>query len=600
MYPPLSVLAIGVVLALLLLPSSLNLPQSNPTTVLEYAPVPPDDENQPPPAGNLSSLGLSTSGTLTKKAPPLPPPVEEGLGGRPLQKRCIGDPPRQTEDPSSPPCVPFFEGDNFGATYQGASANEITVLVYFDEATYGFPGRSEVSPAPGTYVDVNQPRLPNCPGTNQGPNTNPEECDHAVIRTLKGFTKYFNERFQTYKRRVHYWAYFTDSDTAAERRSDAVSNWERLKPFAVIDGAAFNGFNQEYQTALAQLGVLTFSSTEAGLSNEFYRHNAPLGWAFWPDVEHWEALYSSYICQKVKPYPVKRFGNPPGVGGANGQQRKFGVFYPNDTDEPGLLHFTDLLLSDLKRCGIEPVEAAYAETGYATDATDTGTDASEAVARFQSENVTTVLYIGVEGRFSNAADAVRYYPEIVVAGQIDNDNNFIGQIQNQNTWQNAWSMTFNTRINRIEDSPGYRAYKEGDPAGANDPNDSAGLWARDFYRDHFMLFQGIQVAGPRLTPENVEAGFHAIPERSSSDPYSPAFFFDDGDYTSVKDAMEQWWDPSGRSRGGGTPSNRPGCWRVVRQGQRFLAGQWQGKDDVFESRTDPCNSYDGTIKQRLA
>jgi hypothetical protein len=64
--------------------------------------------------------------------------------------------------------------------------------------------------------------------------------------------------------------------------------------------------------------------------------------------------------------------------------------------------------------------------------------------------------------------------------------------------------------------------------------------------------------------------------------------------------MEQWWDPSGRSRGGGTPSNRPGCWRSVREGKRYRAGTWEGKDDVFRSRADPCNSYDGTIKQRLA
>ncbi len=597
-YPPLVMLAAAVAVAVLLLPSALNLPQSNPTTVLEYAPVPPD-EDQPPPAGNLSSLGLTTSGTLSRKAPPLPRPVEEGIGGRPLQKSCIGDPPRQTEDPSSPPCVPYFEGDNFGQTYQGVDRSEIRVLVYFDVATYGFLGRTEVSPASGTYVDINKPKLPNCPPQNQGPNPDPNECDHVTVRVLKAFTKYFNERFQTYNRRVHYWAYYTNSDTAAERRSDAVANWERLKPFAIIDAAAFNGFNEEYQTAATQLGVLTFSSEEAGLPNGFFRKNAPLAWGFWPDVEHWEVLFSSYVCQKVAPYPVRRFGNPPGIGAPNGERRKFGIFYPADPKAPNLTHFVELLLTDLRRCGVKPVEATYSQYGYATDATDTGTEGAEAVARFRTEDVTTVLYVGVEGRFSNSADAVRYYPEIVVAGELDNDNNFIGQVQNQNVWQNAWAMTFHIFINRIEDAPGYRAYKEGDPAGASDPNDSAGLFARDMYRDHFMLFQGIQVAGPRLAPESIDKGFHAIPERESTDPYTPAIYFDEGDYSSVKDAIEEWWDPQGRSRGGGTPSNRPGCWRVVRGGQRFRAGEWEGRDDVFRKPDDRCTGYDGTIRQRF-
>lgn len=600
MYPPLMVLVAAVVVAVLILPSTLNLPQSNPTTVLEYAPVPPEDENPPPAAGNVSSLGLGTSGTITRRnqVVSLPPPLDEGIGGRPFQKRCIGNPPRQTEDPASPPCVPFFEGDNFGSTYQGVNREEITVLVYLDFGTYGFPGRQEVTPANGTYVDIDQPRLPNCPQTNQGPSTDPKECDHVMVRVLKAFSKYFNTRFQSYNRHVHYWAYFTDVETAAQRRSDAVANWEKLKPFAVIDGATFNGFNQEYQTAMTQLGVLTFSSTEAGLPASFFRENAPLGWGYWPDVEHWERLYTSYICQKVAPHPVRRFGNPPGVGEPNGERRKFGIWYPNDADEPGVALFAELVIENLRDCGVDVIEAVYSETGWAADAEDTGTEAAEAAAKFSSENVTTVLYVGVEGRLSNALDAIRYYPEIVVAGELDNDNNFIGQVQNQNVWQNAWAMTFHVRINRLEDAPGYRAYKEGDPAGAADARDAAGAFARDNYRDHFMLFQGIQVAGPRLTPESVEKGFHAIPERPSGDPYSPAFFFDEGDYSSVKDAMETWWDPQGRSRGGGTPSNRPGCWRVVREGKRYLAGQWEGGDDVFRDREQTCSGYDGSIRLR--
>jgi len=595
LYPPLGVLAAAILVAVLILPSSLNLPQSDPSTVLEYAPVPPeDDDPPPPPAGNQSTLGLGTSGTLEgTKPPPLPPPLTEGAGGRPRQKRCIGNPPRQTEDLSSPPCVPFFEGDNFGATYQGVKPEAITVLVYYDVGGYGLTGRTETTPAAGTYVDINRPSLPACiPDAAGLATTDPTQCDHVLVRVLKAFSRYFNDRFQTYDRRVHYWAYFTSADTAAERRSDAVANWERLKPFAVIDAATFNGYNQEYQAAMASVGVLSFSSTEAGLPAKFYQANAPLAWSFWPDLEHWESLFSSYVCRKVAQYPVRRFAN--GSGPPNGAKRKFGIYYPVDPSEPGLQAFTESLLEDLRECGVRPVEATYSKTGYAVDSSDTGTEGVEAVARFQSANVTTVLYVGTETRFSLSADAVRYYPEIVIAGDLDNDNNYIGQLQSQNVWRNAWAATFHIRINRLEDSPGYRAFREGNPAG----DESAGITARDEYRDHFMLFQGIQVAGPKLTPESIDQGFHAIPERSASDPYSAAFFFDAGDYSSVKDGAEQWWDPLGRSRGGGTPSNRPGCWRMVRGGKRFLAGQWAGHDDVFRNPGDACTGYDGGIRTR--
>ena len=50
----------------------------------------------------------------------------------PSTKRCVGKPPRQTEDPLAPPCVASFAGDNFGVTYQGVTKDEISVLFYFD------------------------------------------------------------------------------------------------------------------------------------------------------------------------------------------------------------------------------------------------------------------------------------------------------------------------------------------------------------------------------------------------------------------------------------------------------------------------------------
>jgi hypothetical protein len=586
--PAWALMSLALLIAVIVLPSSLNLPQSNPSTVLEYAPVPPEDDDPPPPAnGNLSSLGLGTSNAIAAPAPPPLPPVLEGIGGRPNQKRCVGNPPRQTEDPTSPPCVPFFEGDNFGATYQGVTKDEIVILNYFDQAAYAF----EPSPAGGTYVDMNDPPRPPCPETYPSRPAfaiDPEQCDHAITRALKGFQRYFNERFQTYGRKVHYYAYFTTANTAAGRRGDAVANWERLKPFAVIDWAIFFGFNAEYEEAMNKLGVLSFSSTKGSVPGEFYRRNAPLSWGFYPDIEHWAQMYSTYVCQKVVPYRVRRFGNPPGRGAPNGQERRFGLWFTTDPERPDLHLFAELVREQVTKCGANVVdERGFSHTGASVNSSDTGTEAAQAVASFASRDVTTVLYIGSEEtRFSTSADAARYYPEVVVAGDLFTDNFTSARLQNQNVWQNAWAMSFALRVNRTEDSPGYRAVKEGDP----NADDNAIFMARQTYSDHFMLFQAIQVAGPQLTPESIDDGFHAIPEKPSLDPYIAAFFFDPGDYTSVKDAAEQWWDPQGRPINGGA---QPGCWRMTHGGRRSLIGKWIGGDDVFKSATDPCNGFEG-------
>src|SRR5687768_3921919 len=42
-------------------------------------------------------------------------------------RQCVGDPPRQIEDPQSPPCVPYWSGDNGGATARGATRDEVRI-----------------------------------------------------------------------------------------------------------------------------------------------------------------------------------------------------------------------------------------------------------------------------------------------------------------------------------------------------------------------------------------------------------------------------------------------------------------------------------------
>ncbi len=585
-YPPLVLLVVAVLVAALVLPSALNLPQSNPTTVLEYAPVPPEDDNPPPTEGNLASLGLGGSRTLaeggTPPSPP-PPPPDEGTGERPQQKRCVGNPSRQTEDPMSPPCVPFFDGDNFGATYQGVDEDTIKVLIYLD---VGCPNY-ECSKSEGTYENLDDPALPPCPKT--WPRGNDGNCDYIWLRISRGLNRYFNDRFQTYDRRVQYIAYMSGASSASQRRKDAADNWATIKPFAVIDFATYSGHNEAYADAMAARGVLVFTSRTA-LPNSFFRKNAPMSWGFYPDVERWSEMYASYVCTQVAPFPVRRFGNPPGQGPPNDEERRFGLFYTTDSTEPGLRLFAQLVEAKIAECGVEPVaEGTFPNSGFLVKASDSGRDQAEAVTRFRANDVTTVLYLGgIEGKFSHAADAQKYYPEIVLAGDLENDNNYTARGQNQNVWQNTWGTHLALRIDRFENAPAFLAYKEGNPRGTHEE----ARFAIEMYRDHFMLFQAIQVAGPRLTPDSIDQGFHAIPTHESTNPYIASCFFDPGDYTCTKDVAEIWWDPAGQH----ASAPEPGCWRMVNEGRRYLAGRWPGQDTVFQDRSDPCTAFEARFQ----
>src|SRR5581483_5996050 len=153
-YPPLVAFLIALLIMIIVMPSALNLPQANPTTVLEYAPIPPEKHDNPPPqSGSLSNLGLGTSSTLQTdvggnsnvKLSNL------GLGSNPIVKQCVQTPTgaRQTEDVYSPPCVPFFQGDNGGSTFRGVTKDEIKVVIDLDDAviTGGDKGNEDPPPS---------------------------------------------------------------------------------------------------------------------------------------------------------------------------------------------------------------------------------------------------------------------------------------------------------------------------------------------------------------------------------------------------------------------------------------------------------------------
>src|SRR5581483_2448933 len=209
-YPPLLSVFVALLIALVVMPSALNLPQTNPTQTLEYAPVPPDNKEPPPPNGNLSTLGLGQSSSVNapgalggNNTPATLPPI--GKGAAPSNKHCVGNPPRQTEDPVSPPCVAYFQGDNYGSTYQGVTKDEVRLLVYVDGNITDIEGSKGEEPRPQQeYFDLFQPPDP--------------KGEQVRVTGLRAWQRYFNDRFQTYGRIVHFFVYFSGRDTSPESR----------------------------------------------------------------------------------------------------------------------------------------------------------------------------------------------------------------------------------------------------------------------------------------------------------------------------------------------------------------------------------------------
>ena len=575
-YPPLVALAAALLIALAVLPSALNLPQSNPTTTLEFAPVPPDDENSPP-IGNLSSLGLASSGSLEGGG---------ALGGdeggledliedvkRSTTKNCVilkDGRPHQDPDPLSPPCVAEWpkDADNGGATYPGVTRDEVRILFYFQ----GFGqyvnlcrDPNQVTPD-GKYFDLAEPE---------------QEGEFCAVRVLRNMQKYFNEHYQTYGRFVHFFVYFSGQGVSAEeRKADAADNYDKVHPFAVLSTA--NSFSQAYLESMAKRGVLNFGSF-AGQLESFFQRYPKLIWGYLPSVENQARIFSSYICKEVNGRPVT-FSGPALLG----QQRKFGLYGTADAEHPELQaldRFTEKYVKE--ECGIEFAVKRYKPyVGFFQDNRYSPRVAQDNAQAFADAGVTTIIWPGgYETPFSRAAAAQGYLPEVVAAGDLVLETDTNGTFEDQNFWNHVRVVANVTAVENERTQRCYYAYKEVDPEGDDFEIRSVACVTYPLLR---QMFTGIQVAGPRLGPASVDKGFHAIPKIASIDPSVPACFYNPGDYTCVKDGVAEHWDSTG--------DGGDGCYRMTQGGKRYFAGTWpDGNVTDFEKPDDPCNHYDDSF-----
>lgn len=587
-YPPLVTIALAVVLAAVVLPSALNQPQANPTSTPELAPVTGQSDDAP--QGNLSSLGLGSSsgieggGALGEGAGGEEDELADGGGlssrGKTLRtKRCVGKPPRQTEDPLSPPCVATFEGDNGGKTYQGVSADEIRVVMYWDGGATHFPtARGADNHPSSTLIDLDDP---------------PKDDESGIETVTREWAKYFADRFQTYGRRPHFYIYWSSPfpQTPESRQADAAQVYGKVKPFATIAYTGLGGSADEYLKFMASKGVLNFGSA-VGRSNQFFQQFPKLIWGYPPTVEIMARHYIEFVCKKVVNKPVSFAG-----AGVAGGTRRLGLIHTEDPGYPNLKLLADRVKEGVEACGGTIVDTAtYPINGYTVDSSTVPAYATNNMASFQGQGISTILWPGgVETKQSAAAGQIGYFPEWVTLGDGLMEATAYGQRQDPSVWDDkVWTVTPTTKVIPMQQEYCYQAYREVDQQ-APDSDVIGGAGGADAfacmqYNDLRQLFTGIQVAGPKLGPFSVDKGFHAIPAVDSPDPRVPACYYEPSDYTCAKDATAFWWDTQGNPPN--NPASGNGCWRLATGGKRYRFGNWTGGDVLsLKTPSDPCNGY---------
>lgn len=452
----------------------------------------------------------------------------------PRVRRCIGDPARQTEDPQSPPCVPYFDGDNGGATAKGVTADEIRVafpLQFFED--------------PQLAYDL---------------------------------ARFFNSRYEFYGRKIR--LVTTPSrggpqPNPADMQADARDVATTYDAFASLGYPDRKGAEHHYYDKLAELGVMsaTYRAQQLATEARFSRF-APYQWGWLPPTDQSMRLIGGFMCRTLA-------GRPPrfaGVPTSDAAQRKFGVLYQRTPDgsTPDLTE----LVAALKGCSGPPTMV---------EDQSAASNPTQVMLKLTEADVTSVLCIcdvlSLRDSYMAAASRQGFFPEWIVSGVIDLDldNSYHGAPPDQAS--RVMGVSFRNPVLPRQEMAWYWAVKEAAPT--KDPTGGTTYSAMARYAQLSVLAAGIQMAGPRLTPASFQAGlFKArFPNPGAGGPpyFQARVGFPGGRHTMTDDATLFWYSPS---EPGTVDPEFPGSVCYVNGGRRYTASTFPADDrDLFRA---PC------------
>lgn len=453
-------------------------------------------------------------------------------------------------DLSAPPCVREFRGDNGGATYQGITRDTITLVAYIDQTN------------PQTDAILRQAGL--------------ADSEDELRQQYADWVDFFGHHVETYGRQpklTFFKATGRTTDQAAAR-ADALKIATEIRPFAVMNLSGHPAFYDE----LAARGILGIRYYP--LRARDYIRNAPYLWSpAEATITQQYAHAAEYVGKRLVGRNAKFAGDPR----MQGQKRSFGLLY---NDYYGYFKTeADAFEKDLTRYGVR----LSAKASYPNDIASQQEQARTIMSKFVAAGVTTIIFPGNVFDpivFTEEATRQGYFPEWVITGTRFTDLNFTARLYDQAQWAHAFGLSSYGVRYPNQQFPCWRLHEWHHRRPPSAQVAYCILW-----QEQMLLFYGIHLAGPNLTPATFrDALFSMPPMYGSFQPSTawPGFSYGKSagwpydDYVAQDDMGEVWWDPNtqGEDEFG---NDGQGMYQFVEGGKRYLPGRWPTSDvRVFE------------------
>lgn len=413
--------------------------------------------------------------------------------------KCGAGAPQVTWSPYAPPCIAQWQGNNGGATATGVTSSTITV-------SYREEGESN---------DVNAIRsiMPGVLPT-----------DPQVLYDLNVFLQAFNKEYELYGRHVVLKPFMAQGDALQETVGQGTQGAQEDAATAASLGAFADLTplpTAPYDQALVQNHVVAMNQLLT--SNQFLASSAPYAYSMVPSLDDLGQLLVTVGCS-VGATPVT-FSKDPSL---HAKQRVFGAILLEDPQYQGL---QNEVVNGLRKCGVKiPVVV-----NYTLDLSTIQQQMQNAISQMKAANVTTVVCgcdpVG-EIYVTQAADQQNYGPEWFsewLPPQFE-------RLFTQDQWAHSVEFGLGPSIPEQE-VEAYRVFQMVDPGGQ--PQE-AQFWY--IYYQLLYLFNGLQAAGPDLTPQTMLAGMQHLPPSGVGQ--AGQWFYGQGIYWPFSEAQVSFWEPN--------------------------------------------------------
>jgi len=444
------------------------------------------------------------------------------------------------------PCVEPFTGKNGGATSPGVTADSIKIIAYVAD-----PSKDPLLAA--TIKDA---------GADVGA--------QGVKDTMQGYVDGYNKIYELYGRKVDL-EFFDATGAAADTtaaKADAIAIASK-KPFAVIGGPQQS--TTVFSDELAARGVVCVGTCATAVPNTIQQDHAPYIWSDGPNPEE-GALLAGEMISKIAPPGKAKFAGDPDL---KNKKRVYGVAH-YDTPDGQYAGLYKQLASTLKKNGIN----VKSEASFFLDVNKLQESARTIITKFKNAGVTTVIYTGdplSPATITKEATAQDYSPEWILGPSVLADTAIFGRTFDQDQWKNAFGVSLIPGRGADETQEALKLYRWF--TGEEPPSNTRGVINPSIH----LLFRGIHLAGPKLTPKTFRDGEFRYPITGDGAVAIQQSFGDHGiwpftDYSGSDTAAIIWWDPEAKGQDE-VGADGDGLYRYANEGQRYSVGEFPSETE---------------------